>query len=272
VAFFALVPLALGCITQPVGRVFDTPAELRFYMRLNPLVCAGDVLHFFIRILIDYSVEPCWSWRHFRGALADRFRDTDWSASPPKFEQAAIGRWVLIVLGGIPCQTVKLVAMGGIPVTQSLALMYAVALVFGEALNVFAEACLRHRGAGSAPAAHPSSRPQLSPTIQKLLSAYVYFLLHTIQALQVWWLTKNLLRKVEEAVLSERSFWEHEIIGSITPSTIILPIIILGHITISSAPSYGGGDYTSLFIPLLPFFIFSYGLTLFLTELFFGRQ
>lgn len=73
-----------------MGRVLDTPAERSFWLRANPLVCAGDVLHYFIRTLINYAVEPCWSWRHFRGALADRFGDTEWSAPPPEFERAAL--------------------------------------------------------------------------------------------------------------------------------------------------------------------------------------
>ncbi len=197
VAFFALVPLALGCMTQPVGRVFGAPAELRFWMRANPLVCAGDVLHYFLAVLITYTVEPCWSWRHFRRALADRFCDIDWSAPPPKFENAAVGRWTLIALGGIPCQTVKLMAMRGIPATQSLTLTYAVALVFGEALNLSAEACLRNEGAGGAPAASSSSHSPLSPTKQELLSAYARFLLHVLQALPVWWLSKNIAATAE---------------------------------------------------------------------------
>ena len=116
-AFFALVPLALGCMTQPVGRVFDAPPELRIWMRANPLLCAGDVFHYLLRVLIAYAVEPCWSWCHFRGVLADRFRDTDWSAPRPQFEQAALGRWALVLLGGILSPTIKLMAMRGIPVT-----------------------------------------------------------------------------------------------------------------------------------------------------------
>lgn len=168
----------MGCMTQPVGRVLDTRAERRFWLRANPLVCAGDILHYFIRILIDYHLEPCWSWRHFRGALADRFRDTDWSAPRPEsFERAALGRWALLVLGGIPCQTIKLMAMRGIPVTQSLALVYAVALVFGEALNIAAEASLRSSSA------RPPVRPQPSPARQKLLSAPAHVFLLLLQVL-----------------------------------------------------------------------------------------
>ena len=193
VAFCALVPLALGCMTQPVGRVFDASPELRVWMRANPLICVGDIFQYLLRIMIAYTVEPCWSWRHFQGALADRFRDTDWSAPRPQFEQAALGRWALVLLGGILGPTVKLMAMRGIPVTQSLAMMYTVALVFGEVLNVAAEVTLRH------PAARPPSQPQLSWKTPTLLSACVCFLLDVLQGLPLCWLKIALHGTIAEA-------------------------------------------------------------------------
>ncbi len=180
-------------MTQPVGRVLDAPPELRIWMRANPFICAGDVFQYLVRILIAYTVEPCWSWRHFRSVLADRFRDTDWSAPRPQFEQAALGRWTLVLLGGTLGSTVKLMAMRGIPLTQSLALMYAVALVVGEVLNVAAEVTLRH------PAARPPSQPQLCSKIQKLIFADVSLLLDMLQGLPLQWLIKTLDGTIEKA-------------------------------------------------------------------------
>ena len=210
VAFFALVPLALGCMTQPVGRVFDAPPELRVWLRANPLICAGDIFQYLLRILSAYAVEPCWSWRPLKSVLADRFRDTDWSAPRPQFEQAALGRWALVLLGGILSPTVKLMAMRGIPVTQSLALMYAMALVFGEVVNIAAEVTLRRQATGP-----PSQLQQLSPKRQRL-SNHVWFLLHALHALPVWWLTATLLGTIEKALDSKPFIWGDKSLASIS--------------------------------------------------------
>ncbi len=61
--------------------------------------------------------------------------------------------------------------------------MYAVALVFGEALNIAAEVTLR------CPDAHPLSQPRLSSKRQKLLSGGVSLLLEVLQGLPLRWIT-----------------------------------------------------------------------------------
>lgn len=144
VAFWAVIPLALGTMTQPVGRVFNMPPEYRFWLRSSPILCVGDILYFLIRVMTAYFRDPERSWRHFKQELAYRYRDEDWSKEPKEVEKAALGRWILILLGSIPCQTIKLMAMRGIPWTQSLAMMYFLSLVFGEGLNTTAEAIYRN--------------------------------------------------------------------------------------------------------------------------------
>lgn len=143
VAFFALVPLALGAMTQPVGRVMNSDPKLRFWLRSSPIFCIGDMLYFLLRVAIDHILEPTWSWRHFKAELYYRFRDEKWSERPNEVEKAALGRWILILLGAIPCQTIKLMAMQGIPRTQTLALLYFISLILGEILNIVAEASFR---------------------------------------------------------------------------------------------------------------------------------
>ncbi|RYP74028.1 hypothetical protein DL771_003217 [Monosporascus sp. 5C6A] len=142
VAFFALVPLALGAMTQPVGRVLNTSPETRFWLRSSPFICVEDLLWFTSAVVAHYIAEPQWSWKPFKSELAYRFRDSELGASKrADIERAALGRWILIILGGIPCQTIKLLAMGGIPFTQAIALMFFISLILGEVLNLFAVAC-----------------------------------------------------------------------------------------------------------------------------------
>lgn len=159
VAFFALMPLALSAMTQTVGRVLDAPPELSFWLRSSPLVCAVDVLYFLYRVAAGYVSTPAWSLAPFRAELEYRFSDTDWTwDSRPEFEKAALGRWILLLLGGIPCQTIKLMAMRGIPVTQVMALVYFTALIFGETVNISAELTLRHRPGAPTPEPPESDR------------------------------------------------------------------------------------------------------------------
>jgi len=136
VAFFSIVPLALGTMTQPVGRVFDRPANERFWIRSSPLECVVDILLFWGAVLYHYGTQPEWTWRHYRSELAYRFRDEDFTSVD--IEKATFGRWILILVGGIPCQTIKLVAMSGIPYTQTIALMFFISLLMGEVLNISA--------------------------------------------------------------------------------------------------------------------------------------
>ncbi|KJZ69017.1 hypothetical protein HIM_11592 [Hirsutella minnesotensis 3608] len=146
-------------MTQPVGRVMDAPPELAFWLRSSPIFCAGDMLYFLLRIVVDYLLEPTLSWRHFKAELAYRFRDEDWYQRPKEVEKSVMGRWVLIVLGGIPCQTIKLMAMRGIPLTQTWALLFFVALIFGEVLNVAAESIFRIHNGVSTETQDPSHSP-----------------------------------------------------------------------------------------------------------------
>lgn len=120
------------------------------------------MLYFLLRVVVDYVLEPALSWRHFNAEIAYRLRDEDWSQRPREVEKSAMGRWVLIVLGGIPCQTIKLMAMRGIPLTQTWAMLFFAALVFGEILNIAAESSFRNRDAVSTenPTRDPSHPPR----------------------------------------------------------------------------------------------------------------
>jgi len=266
-------------MTQPVGRVLDMPAELRFWMRANPLVCVGDLLHYLVRIiLIDARAEPGRPWRRvFRAALADRFRDTDWSAPRPKFEQAAVGRWALLLLGGIPCQTIKLMAMRGIPATQAFALMFVVALVLGEGLNVFAERSLRRDGSGNNYSTDPPvSPPQPSSERQKSLSYYLFVGTHELSH---WWLVKNLLTAAEIAISIKNrgsilvSVWSTSIASIVGLLHLILNITQLWSPTAfyESLLDWLSVDGPQL-IGIYPFAILTFGLCSLLSEFYDSRH
>jgi hypothetical protein len=183
VAFFALVPLVLGTMTQPVGRVMDSEPELRFWLRSSPIFCIGDMLYFLLRVAIDHILEPTWSWRHFKAELYHRFRDEKWSEASNEVEKAALGRWILILLGAVPCQTIKLMAMRGIPKTQTLAMMYFISMILGEILNITAEASFRQIPAESVGRQHllSESKPTWHGLFKK--TCYIFQLGLTMQSL-----------------------------------------------------------------------------------------
>lgn len=103
VAVFALMPLAIGAMTQPCGRVLDQDPQHRFWLRSLPFFCIGDIFGFFLAVTIDYVTAPDLSWKHFKSELAYRFRDEDFTAhSVIEVEKTTLGRWILMILGGVP--------------------------------------------------------------------------------------------------------------------------------------------------------------------------
>ncbi|KAF9770628.1 hypothetical protein IL306_011801, partial [Fusarium sp. DS 682] len=147
-------------MTQPVGRVFDRPPEDRFWIRSSPLHCAADMLLFWGVLLARYIAQPERSWRHYQDELAYRFRDENHNVVQPRHdaERSVLGRWILLFLGGIPCQTIKLLAMRGIPFTQAAALMFFVSFVLGEVLILSAARLGRSNEAGNMEPLH-AGRP-----------------------------------------------------------------------------------------------------------------
>jgi hypothetical protein len=107
-------------------------------MRSSPVYCLYDMTSFIT------SVFKRWSWgqdtlRHaYRHVLGQRFADGELYWDEKDIARTVLVRWMLILLGGIPCQTVKLLAMKGIPLTQTLAVVYFSALAFGEAISISA--------------------------------------------------------------------------------------------------------------------------------------
>lgn len=172
-AFWALVPLAVGAMTQPCGCVLSLPESARFWLRCSPIVCIADSAYWVALVAADtvtavyrtgsLSIEP------LRSQLAYRFRGddgSDWDDTlpilPQEYQHDRAGRngptpqavprpaesrtpirLCLIALAGIPCQTIKLVAMDGIPWTKAWALMFFISIVVGETQHILARVLLR---------------------------------------------------------------------------------------------------------------------------------
>ncbi|KAK1759000.1 hypothetical protein QBC47DRAFT_370861 [Echria macrotheca] len=147
VALFALMPLILGAMSQPVGRVLDKPAKYRLWMRASPIFCITDILHFVIGFVARCIRERKEPLLQLREELRFRFQDEDLDQTLKDVERTVLVRWLMMGLGGIPCQTVKLVAMQGIPLTRVVALMFAVSILFGEMVVILASTLLTSQSA-----------------------------------------------------------------------------------------------------------------------------
>ncbi|KIX00542.1 uncharacterized protein Z518_09607 [Rhinocladiella mackenziei CBS 650.93] len=131
VVWWALVPLALGAMIQPCGRVLGQEHKsFRFYARMSPFICIADTAHFLVAIIrATCSSAPRYDIERL---FVIRFKDED--RDTKSVETSILLRLALLFVSGIPCQTIKLVGMQGIPWTKAIALMFFISIVFGEAI------------------------------------------------------------------------------------------------------------------------------------------
>lgn len=100
VAWWALVPLAIGAMAQPCGHVLDIDeTNYRFYIRASPIVCIADVLHFLIRIFLGFSLDYREFWDHIQYVIKYRFRQEQSIYDLGGAEKASAIRWALLVIG-----------------------------------------------------------------------------------------------------------------------------------------------------------------------------
>lgn len=138
VAWWSLVPLALAAMTQPCGNVLGRrEPNFRFYARSSPIICILDVADFLAVIALGLSPNRRVFARNVKYELMRRFEGEATSGDAEAAESTRLMRWFLLVLGGVACQTVKLVAMEGIPWTKTWGLIHAISIVFGEVLSLF---------------------------------------------------------------------------------------------------------------------------------------
>lgn len=137
-------------MSQPVGRMFDVSPKYGFWLRSSPILCVGDLLHFILRVAAAYSQKPGHLRERINEEIAYRYRDEDWFKETNDVEKSALRRWVVILIGSIPCQTIKVMFMGQINFTKTLAMMFFIPMVFGELLIIKSEMICRYRDAKQA--------------------------------------------------------------------------------------------------------------------------
>ncbi|KAM7218445.1 hypothetical protein V8F06_006209 [Rhypophila decipiens] len=138
-AWWSLVPLAIAAMTQPCGNVLGVKdRNFRFYGRASPIVCIADVLYFIILVMLGSSFSPRKFRRNVRFELWQRFSDETGTASEADTERTTFARWTLLIIGGVPFQTIKLVAMKGMLWTKLWALCFLASLIFWEVMAVLA--------------------------------------------------------------------------------------------------------------------------------------
>ena len=132
-AFWAVVALGLNTFVQPGAKVLDFPAEYSRALRLSPIVCIIDTLG----VLYSVAFFSCRT-RSFNDGLtlAARYRClTEDDPAEPKLERTWWFRFSIYAFGALP-QAVKLLAMGGVPLTKIWGMAYLVSFLVLEGLDL----------------------------------------------------------------------------------------------------------------------------------------
>lgn len=120
-AFWALVPLALNSMAQPASLVLGTPSKHGYLLRVSPVVCALDALHFLI-CLMCYTA----SLKDPRAAVElvtkHRYRESG-DGDIARLQQSWVLRSAILLFGALP-QIVKLYGMRGVPWTTAWGSLY----------------------------------------------------------------------------------------------------------------------------------------------------
>ncbi|KAM7183195.1 hypothetical protein V8F20_012709 [Naviculisporaceae sp. PSN 640] len=140
-AWWSLVPLAIAGMTQPCGNVLGRrDKNFRFYSRASPIICIVDFMHFVICLTFGWSFNPRTFIRNVKFEVLERFSDSDEASGQNHgdAERTRLMRWALLVISGVPCQTIKLSAMRGMFCTKFWAISFFGSLLFWEVLSIVA--------------------------------------------------------------------------------------------------------------------------------------
>ena len=132
-AFWAVVALGLNTFVQPGGKGLGFPAEYSRALRLSPIVCIVDTLG----VLFSMAFF-CYKTRSFKDGftLAARRRLlTEDDPAEPMLERTWWFRFSVFAFGALP-QAVKVLAMGGIPLTKVWGMAYLVSFLVLEGLDL----------------------------------------------------------------------------------------------------------------------------------------
>ena len=132
-AFWAIVGLGVNTFAQDGGKVLGFTAEWSRALRLSPIVCIIDTLSVLFSIAF-FSYKS----RSLKDGitLAARYRClTEDDSAEPKLERTWWFRFTLFGLGALP-QAVKLLALGGTPLTKTWGMAYLVSFLVLEGLDL----------------------------------------------------------------------------------------------------------------------------------------
>jgi hypothetical protein len=157
--FWTLVPLAIGSMSQPGGRICGLSSRYRTYLRCSPILCSADALSVVLQLIASYTYQRQSVLEAIGTLLHERFNpDEGLGGQEPgddilapererEFEGEAEGilslekmtwlRWLWFILGTLP-PTIKLMAMKGIPWEQAWGMMFLASWVINEGLIIFA--------------------------------------------------------------------------------------------------------------------------------------
>ena len=134
--FWALVPIALNSMTQPVGSLSPTmSSEESLYFRASPVVCLTDSIITIIELLYETIVtkSPIMAARLISER---RCPESDVPSSTlHDLQENSLFRVLVFVFGAFP-QAIKLYACSGIPLSKALASMYLGSFVVLELLII----------------------------------------------------------------------------------------------------------------------------------------
>lgn len=132
--FWGILPIALNSMSQPSGKVCDSPAGIGFMLRSSPIICVFDILIMVVRI-IYHSISRGSIREASQVVIIQRFTfDDDNSGTFSDFRNNAIFRWISFAL--MVAQAVKLFVFEGIIWTKVWASMYIGSFLVLEMLVV----------------------------------------------------------------------------------------------------------------------------------------
>jgi hypothetical protein len=143
-ALWTLIPLAINTMSQPSGCVCSFPAKYRTYLRSSPLFCLADSLSILIHLILYLTTFPFKDG--IRLLIQQRFgkeddEDIDEDANESReegiqaIEKLTWLRWIFFVFGTLG-PGIKLMAMGGVPLTKAFGAIFLISFVMVEVLVI----------------------------------------------------------------------------------------------------------------------------------------
>ncbi|CAG8956401.1 hypothetical protein HYFRA_00003784 [Hymenoscyphus fraxineus] len=132
--FWGILAIAVNTMSQPSGRVCDSPAVVGFMLRSSPIICTLDVLILVVRMAY-YSISLKSARKAIQVVVIQRFAlDDDNSGTFSDFRKNAIFRWFFFILTVV--QAIKIFAFEGVIWTKVWASMYIGSFLIIEMLVV----------------------------------------------------------------------------------------------------------------------------------------